>query len=438
MMRLHKENTTMYQPFYKSLQDLAAEEETPRPGVSFFNYSGSKSNVLLEKYSHMFQNLISFEKDTEKSGGLKEITDKLNVALKRILPVKDASLLFFDEAFHKLIPADKNLDSEVVKVMNHYYREGILNIIYETGKPVVVPELASYNSDGPKLSYILFPILENGRRQGLLSILSSITQSKLSDLDKQIIQILLNTSLAKINKFRFKEKLYTTYEELQTYQAKLSNDFRLSAIGEMTEGIVEDIITPLQVIMSRVDLLDVDQDQEPEIKAIKTQIGKVNSVINRLVKFASVNQKNIKIHPCKVNEVVTEYYSLVKSTLENLNIECVLDFEENVPPILSHPNYVFQLLTNVIGLIKSENKNNGGIIIQTRYKSDNIIIKVVTTSRLKSYAKNYKAKGISSDLNVRIIDNLMNKHEGDFTIESFDNSGAAITLKFPLRRRIRE
>lgn len=434
-MRLHKINTLEYQPFLKSIQDISEEDDIDS-GFGVFRYSKKDDSTLLERYSHMLQNLVSFEKDTDEIKSATIIISKLKYAVKRVLPVKDAALLFFDDSLTSLKPIDSNDKSEIISVMNHYYKEGILNLLFESGKPMAVPELSSYNSDGPRLNFILFPILEDGKKKGLFVLLSSISQQNFSELDKQIIKILLNVCLAKIDKFVVKERLYSTYEELQTYQAKLSNDFRLAAIGELTEGIVEDIMTPMQVIMSQVGLIEIDSGENDELKKIKSQINKVNSVINRLVKFASINQKDIEIMPCNLNEVIGEYHTLVKSTLDSLNLECVHDFESNIPSVLSHPNYIFQLLTNMIGLVKS-NEKEGGIIIQTLDKGDHIVLKVITTAELRSDSKNNGTSN-SADLNIRIIGNLMKKHEGEFLLESFKDNGSAMTLKFPLRRKIRK
>ena len=176
-------------------------------------------------------------------------------------------------------------------------------------------------------------------------------------------------------------------KNLQTYQAKLSNDFRLSAIGEMTEGIVEDIVTPLQVISSNVDILKNDTEKNIELTQIKSQIKKINSVIGRLVKFADVNQKDVKIQPCNINSIIKDYFHLVKSTLENANLEYILDFEDDLPPVLSHPNYIYQLLTNIFSFIKSYKTKKGGIIIQSRFKDDNIVLRVISTNQINTARK---------------------------------------------------
>ncbi len=149
--------------------------------------------------------------------------------------------------------------------MNHFNREGIFQVIFSEKKTISVPDLDNYNSDGPRLFYLIFPVYDDKKNYGILSLLTSLDNSSISELEKKSINVFLNLVLGKLEKLKLTEKLNNTYEELQTYQAKLSNDFRLSAIGEMTEGIVEDIVTPLQVISSNVDILKNDIEKSIEL-----------------------------------------------------------------------------------------------------------------------------------------------------------------------------
>lgn len=431
-MILHKENTLRAEPFLKSLGDLSLfNEEKYQPEIV------STELKQLEKYSYFIQNLLAFENEIKSESSIKPLMDKFLKYLKGIIPVKTVSLLFYNEFRRKLLPITEEENSAIVKTMNHFNQEGIFNAVYSDKKIITVPELESYNSNGPKLFYLIFPVYDERKNYGILSILTSLSENNISELEKKNINMLLNLLLGKLEKIRLSEKLNETIEELQTYQAKLSNDFRLSAIGEMTEGIVEDIVNPLQVINSTVDIVKSEIKNSLELNNIKIQIRKINDVIGRLVKFADVNHKEVKIKPCNLNEIIKEYFHLIKSTLENANFEFILDFEEELPSILSHPNYIYQLLTNVFTVIKSYKTRKGGIIIQTRYKSDNIILRVITTNNISENDLNNK-DDVQKNLSLNIIKKLMIKHEGNLDFDSFENSGAAMVLKFPLKRKIRK
>ena len=436
-MKLYKDKSFNYEPFHNSLQNISRNPEDN--SFPIYNYSSdSTQNNLTEKYAHIFQSIISFEKQLANAESLEAISKIFKLTFKRILPVKDSNVFFFDENKSKLVPFDSDLENDFTIMVNEIFKEGILEWIFENGRPTLIPEVNNYTVTGSKLNLIFYPLYEDNKRLGVLALLTTLAKADFKELESHTIQIILNSGLAKIEKVKLKEKLNCIYNELQTYQAKLTNDFRLSAIGELTEGIVEDIKSPLQVILSYTDLLHKESSDQEAANVVKEQVKKINYLVNRLVKFSSVNEEKVKIYPCDLNHIIIEYYNLVKSSLDNANIECVLDFEKDIPSILSHPSYIFQLLSNLISLIKSNSTDGGGIIIQTRCVEESIVVRFINTAPISPYQMENGALTKSPNLNFKIIENLMKQHEGEFSVESFQKNSSVILLKFPIRRKIRQ
>lgn len=437
-MRLLKDNTAQYISFYDSLQPLGRNHEESLT-VSFpEKLKGENQNGnLLEKYFYMTQSILSFEKQISAAHDVKSVAASLKVSLKRIIPVKEVNLFLFNETRTVLYPVDGDTENPFFTMVNGVYKEGILDWVFDNARPAVVPEAGNFNSNGIKLNYIFFPLFEDGKKKGVFAILTSLAKEDFTDFESQSIQVILGLCLTRMEKLDLREKLNRTYAELQTYQAKLSNDFRLSAIGELTEGIVEDIKSPLQVILSCSDLLCKDDSDLLTANRIKEQVKRINYMVNRLVKFSNVNEEKIKIHPCDINVIINEYYNLIKSSLENASIECVLDFERDIPPVLSHASYIYQLISNIISMVKASSDDGGGIIIQTRSVAESVVIKVINTVHIVPIHSAVNSLSQSSDLNLKIIDNIMKMHEGDLKVESFQKNSSVIVLRFPLRRRFR-
>lgn len=430
-MRVLKDHNVAVTPFYLSVEDIGlntlVQQEEPDPDET-------KSENMLEKYAYLFQTMISFEREVDTATTLDELFDCFKQAVRRLIPVKEASLLMFDENKLSLKPVENGGNTSISRIINSYYHEGVLRPLFENRRPVVVPRFGGEDEDnGQKMNFLLMPVYEESEKKGVLAVLTPIESGLFHESDRQFLQILLRVLLSKVSTLTVRRRLNSIYEELQTYQAKLSNDFRLAAIGELTEGIVEELVSPLQVIMTTVDMMEVDEEDLPEIKRIRSQVKKMNSVINRVVKFASINQKDVKIESCNLNDIIRDYHSLVKTSLQNLKLELVLDFDESIPPILSHPNYIHQILANIFGLIRTLKKNEVGILLQTRYQQEQVKVKFISTVDMSAFTSKIKA----SNLTVNIIENLMKKHEGFLKIESFKESGSQITLNFPLKRKIR-
>jgi Txe/YoeB family toxin of Txe-Axe toxin-antitoxin module len=437
-MKVIRENSTEYYPFYKFLEDLSNNYYIDKEiSSSLLNSGGRKdNNNYFVKYNYIFNILSSFDRETLSSTETKKIYAVFKQHLKKILPTKESSLLFFDQNYTGLIPLDKNSESLTNTSVNSFYKEGVLNDIFEKKIAKVLPLLSSYESGGSKYNFLIVPIFEENKRRGLLSLLTTSREKNISEFDKKLVEVLLLLAMSRLDKSILRKKINTIHEELKTYQAKLSNDYRLAAIGEMTKGIVEDILSPLQVIVSQVDLFNKEKSNNFEIDLLKAQIRKINETVSRLIKFVDTNPYSIKIHPCNLNEAVTDFYTIFKSTLQNNRIECELDLQDDIPPILSHSNYLTQILTHLFGMIKNKNKGEGAIIVQTRFQSEEIILKLVSSIDL-SDNNSVEGKNGAGNLNIKIIDNLMLRHEGKCSIVNNDIGSSVVTLTFPLRRKLR-
>ncbi len=427
-MKVHKENTARYPTLYEALG--RADNLPEKNDEEYFGALESNPVILAQKYSHIVQNLILFEKECSNVNSIDGIIDRLKNAIRRIVPFKAADIFFFTDSKGELKPLSSQFNEELRETVNHYYKEGILSIVFEKRTPALIPDLKTYSESGSDFNYLFFPIVVDKIERGVLVIKSTVARENYNDIEEHIVSILLNSAINKLEKLIMRNRLNKAYEELQIYQGKLSNEFRLAAIGELTEGILEEITSPLQVIMSLVDLLQMEDTNSVEIAKIKTQVNKIDKVVKRLVRFVNLNHKNLSLMPIDINEAIRDYYKLVESTLKNANIECALDLQENLPSILSHPTYIHQILTNLFGLINKQRKKTNVIVIQTRSKNDDILLRFVTSVRI---ADNLSDK----NLNYRIVKNLVKKHEGESLLEDTLDSGSVIVLRFPLIRKIR-
>lgn len=482
-MRLIKNNNALkYELFYDILTRNSNDFVNPNYGNDKFYQdstldsrndfkSNFNNNQFITNHNYFLKIYNSFEKEIEKSDEPIFIANLLEDYIKKIISFEDFSFLLFNENKSFLIPlkifqknknngtddfslSEKmNDENEFNAIINHYYNEKILDFVFEKNNPSFLPNLFESYSTETKLNILIFPIVENGNRKGLLAISTKIKIQNINGNEIQLIKTLIKLSFSKIEKYFLQNRIKNIYEELQTYQARLVNDFHLSTIGELTEGIVEEILSPLQFILSQVELYQTEQKQITQsdknisvsddnentkgFEKIKEKILGIQNVILRLVKFAESSKQKLEIYPCNINNLVAEFYSLIKSSLQNNNIECVLDLDKNIPSFLSHPNYVYQILRNSFNIIKSTIEKNGGILIQTRFKNENIILKIISTSNLVQFAKEIASENKSDNINYRMLKNIVNKHEGSLKIDSSQKSGSTITFNFPIKRKLR-
>jgi len=437
-MKVIKENSSDYLPFNKMLEELSGNYAVQKthPKTIHHSRNGKTDASYFEKYNYIFSVISMFERDTVNLTDHKNIFLALQQSLKKILPSKETSLLFFDQNFSNLLPIDKSLASQLDITINSYHKEGILNIVFDSKMTTILPLLSSYESDGPKYNILIIPLYEDLKRRGLLALLTTSQEDRISEFDKKLAESLVVLAIAKIDKCMLTKKVNDLYEDLRTYQAKLNNEYRMTAVGEMTEGIVSDILSPLQVIVSQIDLMVPEIKNNFEVDLLKAQIEKINQTVNRLVKFANNNSKEVKVEPCDLNKVINDFFQVIKSTLENNKIEYVLDLQKDIPAILSNPNYINHILANLFGIIKLKSFGEAAIIIQTKFESDSIVMKVISSTNLQKENSNETDPVIK--LNLKVINDIMEKHEGKVNVLSSGIGSTVVTFDFPLRRKIRK
>ncbi len=425
-MRLIKPNTVKYEAFHKTLP-VIENNQLGRRDLHFLKINSSVNNssslnpfVKLEKFQEQISTLSS------KINAEKLLKKYLNEELE----IASAKVYLLDETKKNFIGNSGFEENIYKKAIQQLIVENKLDSVFDKSEIKIIA-----NNENKPEKVFAFPIFSNKKRFGLLLFLSN-NETIISEKNNSLLGVSLGLLVSCFERIKLNEELNDVLHELQIYQSKLSNDYKLSAIGELTSGIAEEILNPMQVILSQVDLLcDRDKDNNEILEVIKSQITKVNVVVNRIIKFASLNNEKFQINPCNINDFINDYYNVINSSYKYNNYEVILDLQENIPSVLSNPNYLNQLLSNVFSLIKTSGSNVGGIVIQTKYLNGNVVIRIMTTDKIE-LSTNGKIDA-NKNLAQRIIKNLIKKHEGEVMFESNGSGGSLIILSFPVKRKLR-
>jgi signal transduction histidine kinase len=239
-----------------------------------------------------------------------------------------------------------------------------------------------------------------------------------------------------------RKELANAHKETQHYQSKLLKDSRLSAVGEFTIGISQEILSSLQIILSSIDLLETGsktsfrsgfsagQRNINEINGIKRNIAKVDKLVKSVLKFSDLNNEfKFPLQPSCLNNAVEEFLELISSSSKNNNYEIVPNLEPDLPPVLSSPAYLKQIFISAFSLLKSASSNGGGYIVRTYHRDEFVQLIILSTDPIKLPEDR-------EDINLKVLKNLITMHEGQIELSSEANKGTEIILNFPLKRSI--
>ena len=435
-MRVIKENNVAYKSFHKSLPNLtklSGSKSSLR--LVQLDPAGTEADTCIIEAAGYLAIVTEFQKNILGASSPGDVKNSLTSAIKKIIHLSNIEIFLFDESESVLIPAFDKGEKNFNMLINELYKKGNLEQVFKANKPVVIPSLTELTGKNSNLNYLFIPVSNGDKKRALVSVLTSAVDISTLVEEVNAVNLCFGIAIDKAELLLKKEQLKSAYSELQLYQSKMTNDYKLLAIGELTSGIVEDVLSPLQVILGYTEFLNQENGVDEEIPVnIKKQVKKVETIIDRLVKFASINDGKAKIQPCDLNEHITVFYEMIASSLKNDNYECVLDLEEDIPSIISHPVHLNQLLSNLFTLVKASGTTAGGILIQTRCSKETITLRVLSTDYIESLDKSAHNSG--QDINFGIIKNLAAKHEGEIKAESGKASGTNIILSFPLKRKM--
>lgn len=427
-MRVIKQNKQQYYPFTLSLPIIDRKEivkikgKTPKDKAKDMTTDDYKTIISLENILSYSEKILSLKNSYEV---LKEFNNSV-LSLKYFF---SPEIFILNEKTSNLLALNPNCDPAISLFIKKSVNNGIIEWIAESKQPqIILNEVGSGYEN-----CLIIPLYNQSKFKAVFFSYTRLSPNDVNLKEVRYLLAILNFTFQRIQNDLTRLELNTAYSHLQTLQSKLENDFRFAALGELTYRSLEEIASPIQVILTYTDLIrqEIPNSQDENLDIIKNKIYDIKQIMNRLVKFINLNNSNPKISPCSINESIIEFNKLIQPALLAENCEMVLDLEENIPSILSCTNYLNQILINGFSLINPLTENNGGIIIQSRYSKQSITVKMIFTKSID--VDNMK----ENQIGINILKSLMEKHEGEFLIDSKNSSGCALIFSFPLIRKVR-
>ncbi|MBP0484742.1 sensor histidine kinase [Sagittula salina] len=151
--------------------------------------------------------------------------------------------------------------------------------------------------------------------------------------------------------------------ELKEANSKLEDTWRqlvmsekLASIGEISAGVAHEINNPVAVIQGNLDVMrevlgEHAAGVQTEIDLIDAQIGRITSIVGKLLQFARPDDHSGVAAQTEVRQVVRDCLVLVDHVLATADIDVVTKLEETPPvaiPVGELQQVVVNLLVNAV------------------------------------------------------------------------------------------
>ena len=311
--------------------------------------------------------------------------------------------------------------------------------------------LLEYSNAKPFKQPILRIIVPLHHLQNLTGIIVLLSYQK-RDLTEEVeileaISTQLSNAIARAELYHKNlqtvKELKNTLKELKETQIQLINSEKMASLGQLVAGVAHEINTPVASIKSNnaivSKLLATIEDSElkdmmKDINDIdKEAVTRISNIVTSLKKFVRLDEAELQ--EADINKELDLTLELIRHETKN-RIEIVKNYGE-IPMIRCFPNMLNQVFTNILVNACQAIEDKGTIIIKTEYMNNTLKITIKDTgkgipqnqlNKIFTVGFTTKNKGVGTGLGLAICKKIIEKHQGEITVNSEVGVGSEFVI----------
>jgi two-component system, NtrC family, sensor kinase len=243
------------------------------------------------------------------------------------------------------------------------------------------------------------------------------------------------------------EAFNTMVRELERRQDQLVQSKKLSSIGTLTAGVAHQLNNPLNNISTSCQIaIDELASGDAELlsrmlKNIDQETMRARDVVKGLLEFSRVQEFSLR--PSQLSDVVRRSMRLVESQIP-ADIEMVMEIPDHLmlPMDTQRMQEVFiNLIINAaqsirdkgrITLTASTDENTDEIVIEVRDTGQGIPEEI--QGQLFDPFYTTKEEGHGTGLGLSVVYGIIQKHQGNITVQSQPGKGASFFIRLPINQ----
>ena len=289
----------------------------------------------------------------------------------------------------------------------------------------------------------VMPIQGSGVLAGLLLVVDQNDGQDEGEVCLLLLAQYLSILLANIQIREEMKEMRVHYEDILVQKETAE---KLASLGTIAAGLAHEIKNPLVSIKTLAQLLP-ERFDDPEFRnhfaniAIN-EVDRIGSIVSDLLDFAKSSEP--KIESFDMVRVIGDTLLMLFPQLTQKGIIVKKRFAEDLPLIHGDHFQLKQVLLNLF-INSMEAMPHGGTITVEVFKGEDVlhrnrlIVRVMDTGtgvreedKIHLFEPFFTTKGAGTGLGLSICKKIIEKHNGEITIESVHNQGTTVTLTLPL------
>lgn len=233
-------------------------------------------------------------------------------------------------------------------------------------------------------------------------------------------------------------------ERIRSLEEEVAQQERLSAMGNLAATVAHEIRNPLNAISMGLQRLKAefrptqDEDQYSRfIELTQSEVQRLNSIVEQFLSLA--RPLDLKPESLDIEAILNELATFVEGDAERSHVEVNVTAAPHLPTLKADPNYLKQLLLNLI-LNGIQAMPEGGTLTLEAGRSNSCLSLSVTDTGIgipeetlpKIFEPYFTSKSNGSGLGLAIARRIAEAHGGTLTVESQLGKGSRFQASLPL------
>lgn len=234
-------------------------------------------------------------------------------------------------------------------------------------------------------------------------------------------------------------------KRLKASQAQLVQSGKMAAVGQLAAGVAHEVNNPLQIILSRVQLLMIRHDEQEglvkDLRLIESNVKRISRIIRSLLDFARHNSGEEEHREIDLVYLANQTLNLMHHLLEKGKVKARIHTGEEASRIAGNTGEMEQVFLNlIINALQAMPEEGGAIEIDIDRVDDQVVVRLQDTGegipeenlpRIFDPFFTTREETGGTGLGLSIIFGIVEKHSGRIDVDSEVGEGTTFTLRFP-------
>jgi two-component system NtrC family sensor kinase len=234
-------------------------------------------------------------------------------------------------------------------------------------------------------------------------------------------------------------ELQHSLERLKDTQEELVRSGKLAALGAMAAGVAHEINNPLATIQGNLEILQLRLKEHPECREELTrmyqQAERMQGIVHNLLTFARAER--VMPEPTDVRATVLDVLSTLGGRAREQGVEIGLEIPEHLPPVVSNPDRLAQVFTNLVQNAIQAMPKGGALVIHANVDEERgeIVVAfrdngvgIAPQDLHKVWNPFYTTRSAGTGLGLSISHAIVEEFGGRMQLTSEPGKGTTITV----------